>query len=123
ESAAPELELRNGGDGLVAIVNGAPIPTRLRQCFPWSQPHRHISLRDAEDREIVLVEDPAKLPPESRRALEQALAEAAVVREVTRVLDIDEEVEIRQWQVETENRPAVLPPHPDRTARGVPSRR
>ena len=41
------------------------------------------------------------LPPESRHALEQALAEAGFVLEVVRVLDIEEEVEIRQWTVET----------------------
>jgi hypothetical protein len=61
----------------------------------------HLSLRDDQDREVAIVDDPAELDPESRAALEQALASAGFVLEVTRVLDIEEEVEIRQWTVET----------------------
>lgn len=94
--------LRMGADGrLRAIVGGKSVSVRLRQCFPWSEPHRHLSLRDDDEREVVFVDDPALLEPESRRALEDALAVAGFVLEVTRVLDIDEEVEIRQWTVET----------------------
>ena len=97
-----EIILRSAGDGrLVAVIDGEPVAVRLRQCFPWSDPRRHLSLRDEDDREVALVEDPALLTPESRRALEQALAEAGFVLEVVRVLSVDEEVEIRQWTVET----------------------
>src|SRR5688572_25965849 len=82
-----ELRLRSSGDGrLFAIVGGEAVAVRLRQCFPWSEPHRHLSLRDEDDEEVALVEDPATLAPESRRALEQALAEAGFVLEVVRVL-------------------------------------
>src|SRR5580765_3161640 len=94
--------LRIATDGrLVVMVDGAPVPVRLRQCFPWSEPGLHLSLRDDEEREIAIVDDPTLLEPDSRRALEHALAEAGFVLEVTRVLDIDEEIEIRQWTVET----------------------
>src|SRR6185503_6458806 len=94
--------LRIATDGrLVVLVDGEPVPVRLRQCFPWSEPGLHLSLRDDEDREVAIVDDPAELEPESRQALEQALAEAGFVLEVTRVLDIVEEVEIRQWTVDT----------------------
>src|SRR5688572_3279297 len=92
------LELRNHGDSrLVAVLGERAVPVKLRQCFPWTEPTRHISLRDSEDKEVALVEDPASLDDESRQALELALAEAGFVLEVTRVLDIDEEIEIRQW--------------------------
>ncbi|MBV9879058.1 MAG: DUF1854 domain-containing protein [Gemmatirosa sp.] len=97
-----ELALRTAGDGhLVAEIDGAAVTVRVRQCFPWSEPCRHLSLRDGEDREVALVEDPARLPPGSRAALEQALAEAGFVLQVTQVRSIDEEVEIRHWHVET----------------------
>src|SRR5438270_2696210 len=96
------LTLRNDGDGRLRIErDGELVPVRVRQCFPWSEPHRHVSLRDDEDREVVLVEDPAALAPDSRDALERTLAEAGFVLDVVRVLSIDEEVEIRQWVVET----------------------
>jgi hypothetical protein len=116
-----ELSLRNVGDGrLFAIVEGEAVSVQLRQCFPWSEPHRHLSLRDEDDEEVALVEDPATLAPDSRRALEQALAEAGFVLDVLRVLSIDEEVEIRQWKVETKHGPRAFQTHLDDWPRALP---
>jgi len=122
-AVADELVLRATPDGrLVAVVgDGAPVAVRLRQCFPWSEPHRHLSLRDREDREVALVDDPAALADEeSRLALEQALAEAGFVLEVTRVVAIDEEVEIRNWRVETRHGPRTFQTHLDDWPRLLP---
>jgi hypothetical protein len=114
--------LRIATDGrLVVMVDGAAVPVRLRQCFPWSEPGLHLSLRDDQDREVVIVDDPAELDAESRNAIEQALAEAGFVLEVTRVLDIDEEVEIRQWTVETRQGPRSFQTHLDDWPRGLPN--
>ena len=122
QAAANALALRGAGEGrLVAEVDGAPVAVRLRQCFPWSEPRRHLSLRDAEDREVAFVEDPAQLAPDSRAALEQALAEAGFVLEVTRVLSIDEEVEIRQWVVETRQGRRAFQTHLDDWPRVLPA--
>jgi hypothetical protein len=116
-----ELAIRGAGGGrLIAIVDGEAVAVRLRQCFPWSEPHRHLSLRDADDEEVALIEDPATLPTESRQALEQALAEAGFVLEVTRVLSIEEEVEIRQWKVETKHGPRSFQTHLDDWPRALP---
>ncbi|MGH7720582.1 MAG: DUF1854 domain-containing protein [Gemmatimonadaceae bacterium] len=116
-----ELELQSGADGRwYAVVGGELVAVRLRQCFPWSEPHRYLSLRDTDDEEIALVEDPAMLAPESRRALEAALAEAGFVLEVTRVLAIDEEVEIRQWTVETKHGRRSFQTHLDDWPRTLP---
>ena len=116
-----ELEIRSAGGGrLIAIVDGEVVAVRLRQCFPWSEPHRHLSLRDDDDEEVALIEDPATLPSESRQALEQALAEAGFVLEVTRVLSIEEEVEIRQWKVETKHGPRSFQTHLDDWPRALP---
>src|SRR5213596_2559846 len=69
--------LRSDGDGrLLVIIAGRKVPVRLRQCFPWSEPRRHLSLRDDDDLELALVEDPAELSDASREALELALADA-----------------------------------------------
>jgi len=116
------LELRWAGDGrLLALVGGEPVAVRLRQCFPWSEPGRHLSLRDEDDQEIALVEDPAGLDPQSRRALEQALAEAGFVLEVVRILAIEEEVEIRQWTVETRHGHRSFQTHLDDWPRVLPA--
>jgi len=114
--------LRIATDGrLVVMVDGAPVPVRLRQCFPWSEPGLHLSLRDDAEREVAIVDDPAELDTESRVALEQALAEAGFVLEVTRVLDIDEEVEIRQWTVETRQGRRSFQTHLDDWPRALPN--
>ena len=116
----PTLRIATDGQ-LVVMVDGAPVPVRLRQCFPWSEPGLHLSLRDDQDREVAIVDDPAQLDAESRNAIEQALAEAGFVLEVTRVLDIDEEVEIRQWTVETRQGPRSFQTHLDDWPRGLPN--
>ena len=114
------LSLEIDDSGQLAVAGDPPIPVRLRQCFPWSDPHRHLSLRDASDREIVLVGDPAALDDVSRAAIERALGIAGFVLEVTRVLEIDEEVEIRQWSVETASGPRSFQTHLDDWPRVLP---
>jgi hypothetical protein len=114
--------LRTAPDGrLLVMIDSRLVPVRLRQCFPWSEPAQHLSLRNDEDREVAIVDDPADLEPESRRALEQALAEAGFVLEVTRVVDIDEEVEIRQWTVETQQGNRLFQTHLDDWPRVLPN--
>jgi hypothetical protein len=120
ETSTPTLRIATDGR-LVVVIDSLPIPVRLRQCFPWSEPGLHLSLRDDADREVAIVDDPADLDPESRRAIEQALAEAGFVLEVTRVLDIDEEVEIRQWVVETRQGHRSFQTHLDDWPRTLPN--
>ena len=118
----PELVLRSSSDGrLVAMIEGEPVAVRLRQCFPWSEPDRHLSLRDGEDNEIALVRDPTDLDADSRGALERAVAEAGFVLEVTQVVSIEEEVEIRQWVVETRQGRRSFQTHLDDWPRALPS--
>jgi hypothetical protein len=114
--------LRIAADGrLLVMIDDVLVPVRLRQCFPWSQPTQHLSLRNDDDREVAIVDDPEQLEPESRQALEQALAEAGFVLEVTRVVDIDEEVEIRQWTVETQQGKRLFQTHLDDWPRVLPN--
>ena len=116
------LTLRTAVDGrLVVVIDDRSVAVRLRQCFPWSEPGLHLSLRDDEDREVAIIDDPAHLEDESRLALEHAVAEAGFVLEVTRVIDIDEEVEIRQWVVETEQGGRSFQTHLDDWPRILPS--
>jgi hypothetical protein len=116
-----EIALRTSHDGrLLARIAASWVTVRLRQCFPWYEPGRHVSLRDDGDEEVALVDDPAALPPESRRALERALAEAGFVLEVTRVLEIEEQVEIRQWTVETKHGKRSFQTHLDDWPRVLP---
>jgi hypothetical protein len=115
------ITLRSGGDGrLLATIDDQEVSVRLRQCFPWSEPHRHLSLRDDKEREVALIDDPAQLAPASRCALEDALAAAGFVLVVTRVVGVDEEVEIRHWSVETVHGPRTFQTHLDDWPRTLP---
>ena len=120
DEARPALSLEIDESGQLLVVDDPPVPVRVRQCFPWSGPHRHLSLRDASDREVALVDDPTALDGASRGAIERALALAGFVLEVTRVLEIDEEVEIRQWSVETTSGPRTFQTHLDDWPRELP---
>ncbi len=101
-----ELVLERRTDGqLWASREGTEKAVRVHRCFPWSEPRRYLSLRDADGDEFALVESVDAVPHGSRRVLEGALAEAGFVLEVVRIEAVDEEVEIRTWKVETRQGP------------------
>src|SRR5688500_20334971 len=65
--------LEHAEDGrLMLTVAGVPIAVRVRECFPWSEPGRHIALRGEDEEELGLIDDPATLNLESRAARELA---------------------------------------------------
>lgn len=115
------LRLEHRADGQLWVTQGEnESAVRVRRAFPWSEPGRFLSLRDHEDVEVALVPDPAELDPESRRALEQALVQAGFVFDVTAVQEIDEEVEIRTWRVETRQGPRTFQTRLDDWPRMLP---
>jgi hypothetical protein len=94
--------LSRGPDGRLLVGEGAAARIAVvRRCFPWSEPTRYISLRDEQHHELALIRDPVELASPAREILLEAMAEAGFLFEVTRVRRVDEEVEIRHWQVET----------------------
>ena len=64
--------------------------------------------------------DPAELEAESRSALERALADAGFLLEVTQVLEVEEEVEIRHWRVITRQGPRSFQTRLDDWPRSLP---
>ncbi|HLZ44356.1 MAG TPA: DUF1854 domain-containing protein [Gemmatimonadales bacterium] len=116
---ALSLEWRADGS-LWATKDEEERPVSVRRCFPWSEPARHLSLRDTDEEEFAFVQDPAELDARSRAALETALTVAGFVFEVTRVVEIEEEVEIRRWRVETRQGPRVFQTRLDDWPRTLP---
>ena len=98
------LERREDGQ-LWARTNGAEFAVRVQRCFPWSEPKQFLSLRNSENFEVAMVTHLDDLNGESRVALSEALVEARFVLRVLRIVEVDEEVEIRTWKVETEQGP------------------
>lgn len=116
-----ELRLERRRDGqLWAVRDDEERAVRVRGLFPWSEEGRHVSLRDASNREFAMVGPDDELDPDSRRALEEAVLATGFVLEVTRVLELEEEVEIRVWTVETRQGPRTFQTHLDDWPRDVP---
>ena len=113
------LQLRPDGR-LLAGRDGAEVPVSVRQSFPWSEPARFLSLRDEDEKEVALVRDTSELEPGSRRVLEDALVVAGFVLEMTRVICLDEEIEVRNWKVETRQGPRTFQTRLDDWPRPMP---
>ena len=121
ERAHTGLALEHRADGqLWAIQGEQEVAVRVRRAFPWSEPGRFLSLRDHDDTEIALVADAAELDHASRAALERALVQAGFVFDVTAVTEIDEEVEIRTWRVQTLQGPRTFQTRLDDWPRSLP---
>lgn len=97
-----DLELRTGADGrLQCKTPDSWIPVRVIRCFPWISAGRHISLRDRDGKEVVLVDNPADLDKPSQQALQLAMTSAASCLEIRKILRIGQDIELRVWEVET----------------------
>jgi len=100
EVCKPRLERRLDGQ-LWLTRDAQSLAVQIARCFPWSARARFISLRDNDREEVWLIEDPATLDINSRETLEDALIEADFVLDVERIESVDEEIEIRCWNVQT----------------------
>jgi hypothetical protein len=58
-------------------------------------------LRDLDEKEVILIERLKDLEPSSRQAVEKALIAAGFVLEITALISVEEDFEIRNWQVKT----------------------
>jgi hypothetical protein len=93
-------------DGQLLIHDqGQKLAVKAVRCFPWSRAAEHISLRDDKNREVCFVDSVSGLDQASRSALQRALELGGFVIEVTRVLSVGEDYEIRLWKVETRQGP------------------
>ena len=103
------LTLERREDGQIwAAANGDEAPVRVHRCFPWSEPGQFLSLRDTENEEFALVRSIDDLEPASRRVLEGAIAEAGFVLDIRSIEEVEEEIEIRSWKVETRQGPRTF---------------
>ena len=115
------LRLERRTDGQLWATRGdEERAVRVRRLFPWSEGDKHVSLRDASNREFALVGPEDDLDAESRRTLDEAVEASGFVLEVTRVLALEEEVEIRVWKVETRQGPRTFQTPLDDWPREIP---
>lgn len=89
-------------DGRLWVVDAkGETPVELTRCFPWSAPGKYLSLRDEHGDERAFVSSTEQLDPASRATVEATLARAGFVLDVTRIVSIEEDFELRLWVIET----------------------
>jgi hypothetical protein len=79
---------------------------RVRRAFPWSKPEQFISVRGSDGKEILLVEDAAKLPAAVRSTIAAWLSRNTFIPTVKRVKFVDTSHGYQQWDVDTDRGPA-----------------
>ncbi len=103
-----EFTLEVDGQGRVVLKRPGQddvVDVRIRRSFPWSSPQRHISVRNSEGKELLLIEDLRAQSEAVQRLVEQYLEKWAFVPRITRVLDVDVRFGFQQWKVETDRGP------------------
>lgn len=73
--------------------------------FPISAPELWVSICDSAGREIVCIDDLARLSPKVREVLEAALARREFVPVIIRILKSSGDTEPCEWDVETDRGP------------------
>lgn len=79
---------------------------RVRRVFPWSQPDRYYSIRAADGKELILIDDPSALSEPVRSLLASHLEAWMFVPRIQRVERVDLRFGYQQWTVQTDRGPA-----------------
>lgn len=108
----------------VTLPGGEAIePVHAALAFPLRSPSHYVVLYAADRREIGIIEDPARLDPESRAALAVELNRAYCIPIITRVDSVTYDGVVAVWHVETDRGPRRFELSNRRDARFLEGRR
>jgi len=100
--AALRLHWSTETDTLSAETPHGTVVVAARRCFPLTDPERFVCLVDPRGHELCCIETRAALTPESRAALEQALAASELLPRVERIEAVRAEATQSTWHVVTD---------------------
>ncbi len=75
---------------------------RVRRAFPWSSADRNISIRSAEGKELLLIDDLSRVEPAQRDLIERWLTGHSFIPRIERVERVDVRFGYQQWNVQTD---------------------
>ena len=78
------------------------VDVKPARAFPISGAADLVSFLDQDDKEVLLLQNPDGLDPESRRTLEEELGRTYFVPKITYVYDIEDSHGAARWEVETD---------------------
>jgi hypothetical protein len=96
----PDIKLSKSGQ-LQVVRDEQTTAVRVQPCFPLSDPDRFFSLLDADGNEVCMIENPSALDGAGHDALSSAIADAAFTIKVTSIEAINNDIDLRIWQVVT----------------------
>jgi hypothetical protein len=70
--------------------------------FPVSEAADFVSFLDGKDKEVLLLQDPAGLDPDSRKVLAEEMNRAYFVPKIVRIYDIEDAHGAARWEVQTD---------------------
>ncbi|HUT58309.1 MAG TPA: DUF1854 domain-containing protein [Phycisphaerae bacterium] len=104
EAVVEQVELNPAGQ-LVVHIRGCGEPVvdaRLARCFPWSLPDGYISVRDADGKEITLLQTLDGLDDASRQVVEKELADKVFNPKIRRIVEHRHEFGVTSITAETD---------------------
>ncbi|MFO7899799.1 MAG: DUF1854 domain-containing protein [Planctomycetota bacterium] len=104
---AADVRFRRNQEGRVVLERdgGATPVSSIVAAFPLTHRQRMISVRDSEGAEIGILDDIRRLDPNSRTVVDHELERTYFMPRVTDVLDIEEDLNVVEWDVETDKGP------------------
>jgi hypothetical protein len=107
---AADVRIERDGDGhlVLHLREEARAVGSVVSAFPLTQPGSMVSLRDEEGVEIGILEDVRKLEPASCEIMTEELERAYFMPTITDILDIEEELGVVIWEVETDKGPRTF---------------
>ncbi|MBI4979212.1 MAG: DUF1854 domain-containing protein [Spirochaetes bacterium] len=100
-----KLNIQRRADGrLVYKVKGKKdgIPVKVVSAFPWSHPHKFISIRDDKGKEQLLIDSLDSINKAERELISTDLAERNFIPRILSIQSIIEERELFHWNVVTD---------------------
>jgi hypothetical protein len=98
-----KLRLEHSGVLYMQQEESDEIEVQLKQCFPWSKPGELLSFRDKEGKEVYLLNNLSNLSEVNRAVIEEYLKVIQFVIEIKSINNIEEDVELRFYDVETQS--------------------
>lgn len=97
-----DFELYKKADGGLYLFRfGREEEVVIIASFPWSHPKEYLSLKNKEGLELLFIENRAELCAAHRELIDEQLDRRGFVLEICKVFAIDDEIELRRFDVET----------------------
>ena len=101
---ASDLRFGRAADDRVVLKIGDTMRAvgSVMAAFPLTDPYGMVALRDDNGDEIGILDDVRQLDPVSQKIIAEELERSYFMPKITDILDIEEELGVETWEVETD---------------------